>query len=76
MIMNNVTADWSKSVPAFYAGQSIFFTGSTGFLGKVFIEKTLRSCPDIRQIFLLIRPKKESDINKRLEEIISLPVSE
>lgn len=67
--------DPTKSIPAFYAGQSIFLTGATGFLGKVFIEKILRSCPDVRHIFLLMRPKKGLSIDERLEEILNLPVS-
>lgn len=70
-----ISIDPSKSIPAFYAGQSIFLTGATGFLGKVFIEKVLRSCPDVREIFLLMRPKKGLDINQRLEKILNLSVS-
>ncbi|XP_012525416.2 fatty acyl-CoA reductase 1 [Monomorium pharaonis] len=64
----------TKSIPAFYAGQSIFLTGATGFLGKVLIEKILRSCPDVREIFLLMRPKKGLDVNQRLEKILNLPL--
>jgi len=70
-----MTIDPVKSIPAFYAGQSIFLTGATGFLGKVFIEKILRSCPDVREIFLLVRPKKGLNINQRIERILNLPVS-
>ncbi|XP_025993527.1 uncharacterized protein LOC105201568 isoform X2 [Solenopsis invicta] len=66
--------DPAKSIPAFFAGQSIFLTGATGFLGKTFIDKVLRSCPDIREIFVLIRPKKGLSINQRLETILKLPV--
>ncbi|XP_036139889.1 fatty acyl-CoA reductase 1-like [Monomorium pharaonis] len=69
-----MTIDPTKSIPAFYAGQSILLTGPTGFLGKVFIEKILRSCPDVHEIFLLMRPKKELNINKRLEKILNLPL--
>ncbi len=39
------------------AGESIFVTGSTGFLAKVFVEKLLRAVPEIGQLFLLIRPR-------------------
>lgn len=42
----------------FYANKEIFITGGTGYLGKVFIEKVLRSCPDVARIFILIRSKK------------------
>lgn len=73
--MNKMTTDSAKSIPAFYNGQSILLTGPTGFLGKVFIEKVLRSCPDVREIFLLMRPKRELNINQRLQKILDLPVS-
>ncbi|XP_024886092.1 fatty acyl-CoA reductase 1-like [Temnothorax curvispinosus] len=71
-----MTVDLAKSIPAFYAGQSILLTGPTGFLGKVYIEKVLRSCPDVREIFLLMRPKKGLSINQRLEKILDLPLYE
>jgi len=73
--MNKMTSDPVKSIPAFYAGQSIFLTGATGFLGKVFIEKILRSCPDVREIFLLMRPKKGLNIIQRIEKMLNSPVS-
>ncbi|KAG5336094.1 FACR1 reductase, partial [Acromyrmex heyeri] len=69
-----MTVDSSKTIPAFYAGQSIFLTGATGFLGKMLIEKILRSCPDVREIFLLIRSKKELTVNERLEKLLKLPL--
>jgi len=53
----------------FYAGQSIFVTGSTGFLGKILVEKLLRSCPDISAIYLLIRLKKNKSPENRLDEM-------
>ncbi|KAL6266510.1 hypothetical protein P5V15_003358 [Pogonomyrmex californicus] len=71
-----MATDMIKSIPSFYAGQSIFLTGATGFLGKVFIEKVLRSCPDVREIFLLMRPKKGQNINERLQKILNLPLYE
>ncbi|XP_011701210.1 PREDICTED: fatty acyl-CoA reductase 1-like [Wasmannia auropunctata] len=71
-----MTIDPTKSIPAFYAGQSIFVTGATGFLGKVFLEKVLRSCPDVREIFMLMRPKRGLTINERLEKILNLPLFE
>lgn len=57
-------------IPAFYAGRSIFITGATGFLGKVLIEKLLRSCPDVTEIFILIRPKKGLSVNDRLKKML------
>ncbi|XP_070168529.1 fatty acyl-CoA reductase 1-like [Polyergus mexicanus] len=72
--MDNNSIDPAKSIPTFYAGQSIFLTGATGFLGKVFIEKILRTCPDIREIFILMRPKKGLGLNERLEKMLNLPL--
>lgn len=54
-----------------FAGKDILITGGTGFLGKVLIEKLLRSCYDLRTIYLLIRPKKGKEPKQRLEEIFS-----
>lgn len=62
------------SVPEFYHGRSIFITGGTGFMGKVLVEKLLRSCPGIKSIFLLIRPKRGQEINLRLSEILNGPL--
>lgn len=62
------------SIPEFYAGREIFITGGSGFMGKVLIEKLLRSCPEIKTIFLLLRPKKEKTIEERLDAITELPL--
>ncbi|XP_067213507.1 putative fatty acyl-CoA reductase CG5065 isoform X1 [Linepithema humile] len=62
------------SIQRFYAGQSIFITGSTGFLGKTLVEKLLRSCPDISKIYLLIRSKKSKDPKIRLNELFESPL--
>ncbi|XP_070508977.1 putative fatty acyl-CoA reductase CG5065 [Chironomus tepperi] len=55
------------TIPNFYANQEIFITGGTGFIGKALIEKLLRSCPDIKAIYLLIRPKKGKTAADRLK---------
>ncbi|MBA56732.1 MAG: dehydrogenase [Pseudomonadales bacterium] len=38
-----------------FAGKSVFITGVTGFVGKVLLEKILRSVPSVEKIYLLIR---------------------
>jgi FlaA1/EpsC-like NDP-sugar epimerase len=65
--------EWTKSaqsIPEFYANQEIFVTGATGFLGKVLVEKLLRSCGDLQKIYILLRPKKGKSIDERLKELI------
>ena len=57
------------TIPDFFAGQEIFITGGTGFLGKVLIEKLLRSCPGIKTIYILLRPKKGQSVNERLTSL-------
>ncbi|XP_011315369.1 putative fatty acyl-CoA reductase CG5065 [Fopius arisanus] len=56
-------------IQEFYTGSSIFITGGTGFLGKLIIEKLLRSCPNISVIYLLVRPKKGKDTHERTEAL-------
>jgi len=60
------------TIPEFYAGREIFVTGFSGFMGKVLIEKLLRSCPEIKVIYVLLRPKKGQSIEERLQTITDL----
>ncbi|KAG5670819.1 hypothetical protein PVAND_001057 [Polypedilum vanderplanki] len=61
------------TIAEFYNGKSIFITGGMGFLGKVIVEKLLRSCSGIEKIFLLARSKKGKNVNDRLDEFINSP---
>lgn len=58
----------------FYDGATVFITGATGFLGKLLLEKLLRTC-NAKKIYILIRPKKGKDTSKRFEEIFDAAVS-
>ncbi|CAH9093396.1 unnamed protein product [Cuscuta europaea] len=49
----------------FLAGKSILITGATGFLAKVLVEKILRTQPDIKQLYLLIRANDSASAIKR-----------
>lgn len=62
-------------VQSFYHGKSVFVTGGSGFLGKVLIEKLLRSCPGIKTVYILLREKKGKSVEQRMNEITSDVVS-
>lgn len=49
----------SSLTAAALSGKSLLITGVSGFLGKVILEKLLRSVPDIKQIYLVIRRNQQ-----------------
>eukprot|EP00080_Pristionchus_pacificus_P017405 PDM77425.1 epimerase [Pristionchus pacificus] len=55
-----------------YKDRTLFITGASGFVGKVMIEKMLRSLPGIRRIVILIRPAKGKSGRERWKEIEKL----
>ncbi|XP_015586786.1 fatty acyl-CoA reductase wat [Cephus cinctus] len=57
-----------SEISQFYAGCKIFVTGGSGFMGKLLIEKLLRSCPDIDKMYMLIRGKKGKTSETRFKE--------
>ncbi len=61
-----------------FRGKYILLTGTTGFVGKVVLEKLLRLHPDIGGIYLLIRSSKGyADARSRFEaEILSSSIFE
>ena len=64
------------SIAEFYNGKTVFITGATGFMGKVLVEKLLRSCPGVDQLYLLMRPSKGKDVTSRLQEFIDNQVTD
>ncbi|XP_026668666.1 fatty acyl-CoA reductase wat-like [Ceratina calcarata] len=57
----NVTSDSKKSdgqIRNFYARKHVFLTGCTGFDGSLILEKLLRTCTDIGNVYIMTREKK------------------
>lgn len=42
---------------------------------QVLVEKLLRSCSDLKTIYLLLRPKDGQDAKERLEKLLEAKVS-
>lgn len=63
-----------NSVQKFYAGKTIFITGGSGFMGKVLIEKLLYSCSDLKELIILMRPKRGKSASERVEDFSNIPV--
>ena len=57
-------------VKEFYKDKTILITGCTGFIGKVILEKLLRTCGDCKKIYVLIRAKRGLSVSSRLEKEI------
>ncbi|XP_076114354.1 fatty acyl-CoA reductase 1-like isoform X1 [Mytilus galloprovincialis] len=67
-------ASLHPTVSEYYTDKNVFITGATGFIGKVLLEKLLRSCPNVGNLYLLVRPKKSQDCHQRITEISQSPV--
>ncbi|KAE8742631.1 hypothetical protein FOCC_FOCC011855, partial [Frankliniella occidentalis] len=52
-----------SAVADFYKGADVLVTGATGFVGVALLEKLLRGCPDVGNIYCLMRPKRGKDIS-------------
>ena len=51
-----------------FSGKTVFFTGVTGFVGKVFLWKLLKEFPDLGGAICLIRTKKGQKPQDRLQK--------
>ena len=63
-------------IKEFYNDNTIFITGTTGFVGKVVLEKILRSLGNFKKIFVMVRQKKGMTDLQRLEEIFQSEIFE
>lgn len=56
-----------SDIQEFYSNTTILITGGTGFLGKLLVEKLLRSCQNINHIYLMMRNKNGFTAKERME---------
>lgn len=68
-------ANRMASIAEFYAGKNVLITGATGFMGKVLVEKLLRSCPQVRALYLLVRPKAGQSMQQRVSDMMTCKVT-
>jgi nucleoside-diphosphate-sugar epimerase len=64
-----------NSVQKFYKDKKIFITGASGFMGKVLLEKLLYSCSELKQIVILMRPKRGKSEIERVANFVNIPVN-
>ena len=50
-----------NTISDFFDDRTILITGASGFLGQPMLEKILREIPQVRRIYLLLRPKRQTD---------------
>lgn len=51
----------------FYRDSVLLVTGGTGFLGRILLQKLLRTFP-IKRIYLLVRKKNTQSVEERMDE--------
>uniref|UniRef100_A0A8C4I1V3 Fatty acyl-CoA reductase n=1 Tax=Dicentrarchus labrax TaxID=13489 RepID=A0A8C4I1V3_DICLA len=64
------------NIPEYYAGKNVLITGATGFMGKVLLEKLLRSCPGVKAVYVMVRSKAGQSPQARIADMINCKLFE
>lgn len=66
----------SLSVPRAYAGATVLLTGGSGFVGGLCLAALLRDCPELRRVYVLLRPdaRRGLDARARLQRLLDGPI--
>ncbi|CAG5958538.1 unnamed protein product [Menidia menidia] len=77
------TLDSSLRTPAsgqrrrrFGRRKSVLISGATGFMGKVLLEKLLRSCPEVGAVYVLVRSKAGQSPKARVADMVNCKLFE
>ncbi|XP_044264672.1 fatty acyl-CoA reductase wat-like isoform X2 [Tribolium madens] len=63
--------DIQSQIVESFKNQTIFLTGGSGFIGKVFLAKLLSICPDVNAIYIFVRPKQNKTPSERIQDIFN-----
>lgn len=65
----------SSPVNQMFNNRSIFITGASGFIGRVLLEKLLRTYQGINKVYILMRTKKNQQPYDRLhKQLLKVPI--
>ena len=71
--MDSAPEETPLSVRSAFAGQHVFVTGVTGFVGKVLLAMMAVELRQIRRISVLVRRNKQySDVDERFDAVVAL----
>ncbi len=59
------------SIEKALSGRQIFFTGASGFLGKVWLSMVLDKLPSVGRIYVLMRGKRGQGARERFERMVN-----
>ena len=60
----------SLNIRKFYEGKNVLLSGCTDFLGKVILEKLMRTCPEINKFYIMVRAKRNKEPFDRIKNEI------
>lgn len=71
----DIEMEIKSPVSNMFDGRSVLITGSSGFIGRVLLEKLLSSYGGIKRIYILLRSKKNVSARDRLhKQLLAVPI--